>query len=106
MRDAPSRHETQDGGLYHEACVSRVYCAVGYVRAAVRPFLLSTRPFCRSRSTQANEVVATELRNRVIWTGDEVRPRVGEERLTNGRAFLGRTARLVRNSPLSTFARF
>lgn len=47
----------------------------GYMRAAVRLFLLSTWLFRRSRSTQANEVVAAEVRNRLIWTSDEVRRR-------------------------------
>ena len=31
--------------------------------------------FRRSRGTQANEVVAAEVRNRIIWTSDEVRQR-------------------------------
>jgi hypothetical protein len=38
--------------------------------------LVSTQPFRRSRSTQANEVVAAEVRNHIIWTNDEVRQRV------------------------------
>jgi hypothetical protein len=49
--------------------------------------LASTWAFCRSHGTQANGVVAAEVRNRIIWTGDEVRQRVtghGGERLSNG----------------------
>ena len=38
--------------------------------------LVSTRPFRRLRSTQVNEAVAAEVRNRLIWTSDEVRQRV------------------------------
>jgi hypothetical protein len=57
----------------------------GYMRAVVRLFLLGTWSFRRSRSTQANEVVAAEVRNHIIWTVDEVCqcPGVGEGRLTN-----------------------
>lgn len=36
-------------------------------------FIVSTRPFRCSRSAQANEVVAAEVRNHIIWTNDEVR---------------------------------
>lgn len=35
--------------------------------------LLNAWLFRCSRSTQANEVVASEVRNRLIWTSDEVR---------------------------------
>jgi hypothetical protein len=38
--------------------------------------LVSTQQFRRSRSMQANEVVAAEVRNHIIWTSDEVRQRV------------------------------
>jgi hypothetical protein len=48
----------------------------GYMRAAVRHFSRQHPAFRRLRSPQANEVVAALVRNRIIWTSDEVRHRI------------------------------
>jgi len=71
MRHPDVKHKMEDFTLKH--VFPEFTAPEGYMRAAVRHFLLSTWHFRRSRSTQANEVVAAEVRNRITWTSDEVR---------------------------------
>ncbi len=45
----------------------------GYMRAVVQSFLWTVEGFRRSNTSQANEVVAAEVRNHIVWTSNEVR---------------------------------
>jgi hypothetical protein len=71
MRHPDVKHKMEDFTMKY--VFTEFSSPEGYMRAVVWSFLLTCWGLCCSKNTQANEVVAAEVRNHIVWANQEVR---------------------------------